>query len=357
ISKLTLIQFKNHESAEFELSPGLNTFVGQNGSGKTNILDAIYCLCYTKSFLNPVDSQLIHHAHGFYMLQGMFHKQEDPIKVSLGLKKGQKKQLKQNQKTLDRLADHIGFAPAVLIAPSDRDLIHEGSEYRRKFFDSILSTYDSAYLQDLLQYQQAIKNRNATLKQMVERRSRDASYLEVWDSQVIALSEKLIPKREVLVKEFLPLFQSLYQEISKGNETADITWNAAISEEGLEMDLKRSVERDLKLGYTTKGLHKDDFDLSLDGQPIKKFGSQGQQKTFLLAMKLANYKLLQEKTGSTPLLLLDDIFDKLDHQRVKHLLKLIHDEEFGQIFLTHTQKEELEAILALEDLQAKIFSL
>ena len=245
----------------------------------------------------------------------------------------------------------------MVIAPSDRDLIHEGSEFRRKFFDSILSIFDNQYLEDILDYALVLKNRNALLKKMQESRNRDFSYLEIWDEKMVALSERILPKRIALLEEFNPLFKDIYKDISGVDEAAEIIYQGNISENGLLKDLIEARDKDLRLGYSSVGLHKDDMQFSLDGKAVKKFGSQGQQKTFLLALKLTNYQILSQHTGLKPLLLLDDLFDKLDASRVTYLLKLISDERFGQIFISHTSGDELAETLGQASLKAKIFEL
>lgn len=351
------MNFKNHAERELEFASGINAFCGFNGTGKTNILDAIYCLCHTKSFLNPADTQLVQFDSPFFLLQAKIEKEQTPHKISLGLKKGQKKQLKRNGKTIDRFYEYIGFLPAVMVAPTDRDLIHEGSEHRRKFFDGILATYDNRYLEDLIHYQQAVKNRNAVLKNMWEKHDKNPTYLEVWNEKLQDLSKKLLPKRLELVDAFLPTFSKLYKEISRVDEEIHLDYQQSISEAGLMQDLASNLDKDLRLGYTSVGLHKDDMLFLLNGKPIKKYGSQGQQKTLLLALKLAHYQILAQKSSTKPLLLLDDIFDKLDANRVSFLLQLINEDTFGQIFLTHTGADDLERILEGANLHAKIFNL
>ncbi len=357
IKQLNILNFKNHAERNLEFRSGINAFCGFNGTGKTNILDAIYCLCHTKSFLNPADTQLIQFDAPYFLLQAKVQKEDSDHKISLGLKRGQKKQLKRNNKTIDRFYEYIGFLPAVMVAPTDRDLIHEGSEHRRKFFDGIISSYDNTYLEELLQYQQAVKNRNAVLKSMWEKRDKNPMYLEVWNDKLQALTEKLLPKRLELIGNFLPVFSKLYKEISRVDEDIHLDYQQSISSQGLLHDLENSLEKDLRLGYTSVGLHKDDMLFLLNGKPIKKYGSQGQQKTLLLALKLAHYQILATQANTKPLLLLDDIFDKLDSNRVSYLLQLINEDTFGQIFLTHTGAEDLERILDSAQLEAKIFTL
>ncbi len=357
IEHLSLLNFKNHAERNFDLDPQINAFCGRNGAGKTNILDAIYALCHTKSFLNPADTQLIKFGSDYFLLQCKLKRDEEIHQISLGYKRGQKKRLKQNSKTIERFASFIGFMPAVVIAPSDRDLIHEGSEFRRKFFDSILSVYDAEYLDDILSYAALLKNRNALLKQMQESRSRDLSQLEVWEDRMVMYAHKILPKRKALLEEFNPVFSKIYQDIAAAEEQPQINYDQSSSVEDFAEKLKAAREKDLRLGYTSVGLHKDDMSFELDEKPVKKFGSQGQQKTYLLALKLANYQVLCEHAKQKPLLLLDDLFDKLDQTRVTYLMKLIAHDNFGQIFITHTQAADLETILANAGLEAKIFEI
>ncbi|WP_170227109.1 DNA replication/repair protein RecF [Luteibaculum oceani] len=357
LSKLSIINFKNHLEAEYDLGDRINAFCGENGAGKTNVLDAIYALCYTKSFLNTIDSQLVNFESDFFLIQGGIEKDNAQYPVSLGFKKGQKKVLKLVGKPVEKFSEYVGFFPAVVIAPSDRDLIHEGSEFRRRFIDGIIANYDRAYLEALLKYQGVVRNRNALLKQMQTGGKRDYEYLSVWDEQLVQLTDQILPKRHALLEKFAPIFKEYYRQISNANEEPNIKYQPGISENGLATDLRSNLEKDLRLGYTSVGLHKDDFTFSLNNKPIKKFGSQGQQKTYLLALKLTNYQILSDNAGVLPFLLLDDIFDKLDQNRVSYLLKLIGEGNFGQIFISHTNLQELEEILGNAKLEAKFFSL
>ncbi len=344
LNSLTLINFKNYAEANLELSPEINVFVGDNGAGKTNLLDAVYYLSFCRSFLNPVDKQCIRLDEKFFMVQGNYLKEEKNVSVTCAIKEGQKKKVKKNKTEYEKLADHIGQFPAVVISPYDTNLISEGSETRRKFIDSIISQFDRSYLEKLIRYNKILQQRNALLKQFQEMRIFDNESIDVWDIQLIELGEVIYKKRSDFLLDFIPIFQNYFNGISNDQEKIDITYKSQLSEGSFKALLEKSKRKDSAVGYTTAGIHKDDLIFMIHDQPIKKFGSQGQQKSFLIALKLAQFELISNLLGVKPILILDDIFDKLDHKRVAHLMRLISAHLFGQVFISDTDVERINSV-------------
>ena len=357
LKELSLTNYKNFESLKFSFDTKIICFVGLNGVGKTNILDSIYHLSYTKSYFNPIPSQNIKHGETFFFISGryMIHDKEENILVSL--KKGDKKIIKRNNKLYKKFSDHIGKIPLVLISPDDRNLIIEGSETRRKFIDGIISQTDKEYLNNLIDYNKTLKQRNALLKMFYDNSESIRKTIDIYDRQLSSDAQKIYEKRREFLNEFIPIFKSRYKELSNDKENVEIKHSSDISpDQNLYKLLKNSLEKDLRLQYTTKGIHKDDLNLSLDNFPIKKYGSQGQQKTFLIAMKLAQFDYLS-KLDSKPILLLDDIFDKLDDARVKQIINLVNQEKFNQIFISDTNKTRSENIIKKVNKSYKIFEI
>ena len=357
LKELALTNYKNFESLKFSFDTKIICFVGLNGVGKTNILDSIYHLSYTKSYFNPIPSQNIKHGETFFFISGryMIHDKEENILVSL--KKGDKKIIKRNNKLYKKFSDHIGKIPLVLISPDDRNLIIEGSETRRKFIDGIISQTDKEYLNNLIDYNKTLKQRNALLKMFYDNSENIKKTIDIYDRQLSSDAHKIYDKRREFLNEFIPIFKSRYKELSNDKENVEIKHSSDISpDQNLYKLLKNSLEKDLKFQYTTKGIHKDDLNLSLDNFPIKKYGSQGQQKTFLIAMKLAQFDYLS-KLDSKPILLLDDIFDKLDDARVKQIINLVNQEKFNQIFISDTNKTRSENIIKKVNKSYKIFEI
>ncbi len=344
IRKLSLFNFKNYSEATFEFAPQANCFTGSNGKGKTNVLDAIYYLCMCKSFFNATDSLNIKHDQSFFTIHGIFSLNNNTEDIFCGLKQGQKKIFKRNQKEYNRLAEHIGLLPVVMVAPVDQELITGGSEERRKFMDSIICQYDKVYLDDLTNYQKILQHRNALLKQMSKSNNADESSLQIWDEQLVSYAIKLYATRNRFVNEFAPLFTDFYKTISGETETVRITYDTHLHEGDFAEQLKRAFTRDRLLQYTTTGTHKDDLIMQIDGHPAKRFGSQGQQKSVVVALKLAQFELLKNARGLKPILLLDDIFDKLDDKRVNKLMSLVSHHTFGQLFITDTNDERVLSI-------------
>ncbi len=341
LKNLTLLNFKNYSSADISFEKTVNAFVGNNGAGKTNILDAIHYLCLCKSYFNPIDSQQIKSSEDLFLVQGDFEKAEENEKISCGLKRNQKKSFKRNKKEYDKLANHIGLFPVVMITPYDINLIMDGSEERRRFIDNVISQTDSRYLDELIVYNKHLLNRNGLLKQVAATRKLDVALLEILDSQLVNSGVIIFEKRKQFLIDFIPFFNAHYQFISSDAEQVSLTYQSQLNDQSFETLLSQSIEKDRILERTTTGIHKDELLFEIAGMPMKKFGSQGQQKSFLIALKLAQYSYLHKHKAFKPLLLLDDIFDKLDGQRIHKLMAMVSHRDFGQIFITDTSKERV----------------
>lgn len=354
LKRISILNYKNVAQAELELSPKINGFVGSNGMGKTNLLDAVYYLSFCKSSTNPIDSQNILHDRDFFMIQGQYER-EDGVEeeVYCGMKRRQKKHFKRNKKEYSRLADHIGLIPLIMVSPADSELISGGSEERRRFMDVLISQVDKGYLDALMRYNNALLQRNTLLKQEAEP---DPELLSIWEEMMVANGEVVYQKRAAFIQEFIPIFQSFYAYISKEGEEVSLVYESQLLTRNFAQSLRDHREKDRIMGYSLVGVHKDNLDMQLGGFPIKREGSQGQNKTYLIALKLAQFEFLK-RTGSrtTPLLLLDDIFDKLDASRVEQIVKLVSGNSFGQIFITDTNREHLDRILERNDLHYKLF--
>ena len=346
LDSLSLLNYKNFESQRFEFDPRINCLVGNNGVGKTNVLDAIYHLSFGKSYFNPVTSQNITHGKDFFVVEGDFQKADQSEKVVVSVKKGQKKIIKRNGKIYERFRDHIGFIPLVIISPADRDLIIEGSETRRKFMDGVISQGDPDYLRALLSYNKLLVQRNSLLKYFVANRTFKADTLAVYDDQMDALAAVIYEKRQAFIEQFKPIFQGRYEAISSGTETIDLIYQSQLADASLHELLQASLEKDRFSQFTTCGTHKDDLLFRIGDNPIKKFGSQGQQKSFLIALKLAQFDFLKQQTGVNPILLLDDVFDKLDQERVARIISLVDQEDFGQLFISDTHAQRTEEVVS-----------
>ena len=339
---------------ELSFSPKLNCFFGSNGMGKTNLLDAIYFLSFCKSAGNPIDSQNIRHGADFFVIQGFYEAADGSVEeIYCGMKRRQKKQFKRNKKEYTRLSDHIGFLPLVMVSPADSLLIAGGSEERRRFMDVVISQYDRDYLEALIRYNKALAQRNVLLK---SEHPVDEELMLVWEEVMAQAGEVVFRKRDAFINEFTPIFQSFYSVISQDKEQVGLQYVSHARQASLLDVLKESRERDRIMGYTLRGVHKDELLMTLADFPIKREGSQGQNKTYLVALKLAQFDFLK-RTGSTvPLLLLDDIFDKLDASRVEQIVKLVANDRFGQIFITDTNREHLDRILHNVGGNYKLFS-
>lgn len=345
LKHLSLLNFKNYQESTLTFIPETNAFAGNNGAGKTNLLDAIHYLSLCKSYFNPVDSQHIKKGEEFFMIQGEFEKDELPSTISCSLKKNQKKQFKRNKKDYPRLADHIGQFPLVMISPNDHIIITEGSEERRKFVDNVISQTDNQYLDTLIAYNRVLLQRNALLKKAKAEYSLDLGLLEVMNLQLVSIGEKIFERRKRFMDEFHPEFVKYYAYLSDESEEVALLYESPLQTESFLNLLQLNLEKDRILERTTQGIHKDDLNFTIhEAMSLKKFGSQGQQKSFLIALKLAQYAFLKKNKQLNPILLLDDIFDKLDANRTKKLMKLVADDEFGQLFITDTDAERLRKI-------------
>lgn len=357
IQELSVVNFKNIEHAEFKFSEGLNCFIGNNGAGKTNLMDAIYYLSFCKSFLNPVDGQNIRFDQEFFMIQGRYSRLESDETIYCGLKRNQKKIVKRNQKEYKKLSEHIGLIPLIVVTPSDTNLITGGSEERRRFIDSVISQYDAVYLEALIRYNRALQQRNNLLKQFAANNAFNLETVEIWDDQLVKYGRQIHAVRKTFIENLQPIFQKYYQLISGGKEIVGLKHQSDLTDQDFDQLLKDSVGKDRMLQYTTTGIHKDDFEFELAGYPIRKFGSQGQRKTYLVSLKLAQFDFMKQISGITPILLLDDIFDKLDKERVEQIVKLVADDHFGQIFITDTNREHLDQMIVGLETESRIFTI
>jgi DNA replication and repair protein RecF len=357
LQKLSLINFKNIESQSFDFQEKINCFVGQNGVGKTNVLDAIYYLSFAKSYFNAVALQNIRHGEGFFMVEGDYFLNNRKEKIICSLKRGQKKVLKRNGKSYEKFSEHIGQLPLVIISPADRDLVTEGSDTRRKFMDGVISQQNKSYLKDLISYNKVLSQRNALLKYFAANRTFDALNLNVYDEQLSEYGARIYEVRKLFLAEFIPIFNEKYQVISGNKEIVNLKYKSQLHDFSMQALLKNSLEKDKIIQYTTSGIHKDDLSFEIDNYAIKKFGSQGQQKSYLIALKLAQFEFIKQQSKVTPILLLDDIFDKLDESRVSQIIALVSKDTFGQIFITDTHAERTENILKQSNNPYQIFNL
>ena len=356
LKKLSLTSFKNYPGADYTFSEKINCFVGNNGAGKTNLLDAIHYLSFCKSYFNPIDTQNIRHGDDFFVINGLYIRNDEaPEHVQCIQKRNSRKKFLFNKKEYDRLADHIGYFPLVMISPYDRDLINDGSEIRRKYIDSVISQFDKVYLDDLINYNRVLVQRNSLLKSFAEKQSFDAKSLEAWDTQMINLGIRIYDKRKEFLSRFIPIFQHYFGFISCAEEPVNIIYQSQLSENDYPSLLTSAIDRDRTAQFSTVGTHKDDLDFLISGYPIKKFGSQGQQKSFVIAIKLAQFDYTRNIKGFKPVLLLDDIFDKLDDLRVEQLIKLVSENNFGQVFITDTSEERTRKIFDNMNIDHRIF--
>ena len=350
LEKLSLINYKNIQTATLELSPKINCLIGQNGVGKTNVLDAIYYLSFCHSANNPMDSQVIRHGEEFFMIEGKYN---EDIAISCGFKRGSKKHFKKNKKEYKRLSEHIGLIPVVMVSPADTLLIDGGSEERRRLMDMVISHYDRSYIEHLNRYNKALLQRNTMLKADDEP---NIDVISLWEEQMAMAGEQIYQKREAFVKEMVPIFQRFYETISGNREQVALNYVSHCQRGPLLEVIQRDRYKDRAVGYSLHGIHRDDLEIALGGHQMKREGSQGQHKTFVIALKLAQFDFLKRtNTKTTPLLLLDDIFDKLDAKRVEQIVSLVAGNEFGQIFITDTNRDHLDQILSASSHDYKIF--
>ena len=357
LKNLQLHQFKNHNGSHFTFTNKVSCFVGDNGAGKTNILDAIHYLSQTKSYFNHIDSQNIQFNSDYFMLKGVFDKDGSQSEIQCNHKDGEGKNIQKNKKKYKRFSEHIGQFPIVIISPTDTNLILEGSEVRRKYLDSSIAQYKQSYLQVLIQYNKALKQRNALLKQFNHKGFFDAITLDIYDKQLLEHGNIIHKERTSFLKELTPVFNHYYQEISAGNEKVGLDYKSQLNDADFSKLLNESQQKDRISTYTQVGTHKDDIAFTMNSYLIKKIGSQGQQKSFLIALKLAQFDFIKQQIGFKPILLLDDIFDKLDDNRILKLISFVDKNVFGQVFITDTHIERSEEILQKAGIKFSIFKI
>ena len=338
LKKLSILNYKNILQAEVAFSPKMNCFFGNNGMGKTNLLDVVHYLSFCKSHINTPDTQIINNDQDMCVIQGAYDYEGRTEEIFCAIRRRQRKQFKRNKKEYDKLSEHIGLLPLVMVSPADSDLIRGGSDERRRFLDLIISQQDKQYLHALIQYNKALLQRNVLLKNQ----SMDASLYEVLEMQMGIYGRMVFEKRQLLVESFIPIFNEYYQTICRSTERVGLRYISQLEEKDLSESLAANRERDRILGYTSNGIHKDELEMTLDENLIRRVGSQGQNKTYLIALKLAQFAFLAQKGNTTPILLLDDIFDKLDASRVAEIIKLVSGDGFGQIFITDTNRKYLD---------------
>ncbi|MBK1438988.1 DNA replication/repair protein RecF [Parapedobacter sp. ISTM3] len=353
LKQLSVLHFKNYSEATVHFAPEVNAFTGRNGAGKTNLLDAIHYLSLCKSYFNPVDSQQIKQGEDWFMVQGEFDKDGQPDVVACSLKRNQKKQFRKNKKEYTRLADHIGLFPLVMISPNDSTIVTDGSEERRRFIDNVISQTDLRYLDGLIAYNRCLVQRNSLLKQSAKTGMLDKGVLDVLDMQLVELGMPIFEKRQAFMAAFIPEFNKHYRFLTDTAEEVSLVYESQLMAGDFADLLAQQLDRDRALERTTVGIHKDDLLFAIHGDmPLKKFGSQGQQKSFLIALKLAQYSFLYNQKAFKPLLLLDDIFDKLDEVRTRKLMQMVSADDFGQIFLTDTDALRINRIF--EEINRKV---
>ena len=356
-NSLSLFNFKNFETAKLDFDPGINCLVGKNGVGKTNILDALHYLSMGKSAINPIDTANINYNQSSFYIKSKLARADSNHEILCTVQLGKKKSLKVNQKEYDRLSEHIGFMPVVMITPNDNSLINEGHESRRKFFDSTISQVDRPYLHNLVRYQKALKQRNSLLKHFSHTMHIDQKQLEPYDHELLTLGKEIFQSRNKFLKKFENRFDKLYKQLSNKHEFVEVVYESSWQNAGVEDKFHQALKRDLALQRTTVGIHRDAYHFNIEGKPIKRFGSQGQQKSLIVALKIAQFEALKQATKLTPVLLLDDIFDKLDDQRMGILLNMVCENTFGQIFITDARPERTMDMLADNKLSARIFTI
>jgi DNA replication and repair protein RecF len=357
LKTLSLTCFKNYTASKFEFSPALNFLTGENGSGKTNVLDGIHYLCLGKSYFHATDQQAVNHSGSYFRMEGLFINEREPVRIVCSYASGGKKEVSKNGSPYGRLTDHVGLIPVVMIAPDDHTLIDEGSDERRRFIDNTISQIDHLYLEDLVAYNKVLQQRNATLKHFAARRIFDGTLIEILNDQLASFGKKIFEKRETYLKMMVPLMEKYYAIICDQKESITAKYDSVFHRDELLIALKNSLEKDRQLERTTEGIHRDEFEFCLNNLPVKKFGSQGQKKSFLMALKLAQWELIKTEKDTTPILLLDDLFDKLDEIRSHHILNLIAEDSFGQVFITDTNATRIGNMVSGNSKEAKHFEI
>jgi DNA replication and repair protein RecF len=367
LQKISLAHFKSYEYESFEFSERVNCIVGENGTGKTNLLDAIYFLALTKSSISNQDALSINHEAEYMMIEGSFGigdsgKKKTPITnnqslITISIQRGQKKAVLRDKKAYERISEHIGRFPVVMLSPNDTDIIRDGSEERRKFFDGVMAQLDSEYLENLLQYNRLLLQRNSLLKQFAERNYTDDLLLDIYSDPLVEVSLKLYNARNQFVTEFLPIFKKHYNTLSDAREDVEMIYESEVGADNFTQIFRKNRQRDLAAQRTTIGSHKDDFIFEINGFTLRKFGSQGQQKSFVIALKLAQFEMLTKVKGFPPLLLLDDIFDKLDDRRIQQLITMMVDGTFSQVFITDARPERTRQLLGDLGVEVRYFEI
>ena len=365
LERLSIINYKNIEEATLQLSPKINCFIGHNGAGKTNVLDAVYFLSFCHSAQTTQDSLVIRHDQDFFMVEGFYSPftlhpspstlHPSPFTIHCGMKRGGKKVVRRDKKAYQRLSEHIGLIPIVLVSPSDILLIEGSSEERRRLMDVVISQQDLTYIESLNRYNKALQQRNVMLK--IEDQEPDPELMSLWEEQMAREGEVIYQKRQVFVEHLTPLFQQYYETISGGREQVSLKYTSHCQRGPLLEVIQHDRFKDRAVGYSLHGIHRDDLEIMLDGHPMRREGSQGQQKTFVIALKLAQFEFLKQANAqTTPLLLLDDIFDKLDAQRVEQIIQLVASEQFGQIFITDTNRDHIDQILSKGNFDYQLYN-
>lgn len=357
LQRLSVLQFRNHREAALALGPQVNCITGPNGTGKTNLLDAVHYLGLCKSYFEPQDSHNVLNGEDFFLIKGDLATDEGVDSLACSVRKGVRKVFSRNKKEYDRLSDHVGRLPVVMITPYDGLLVLEGSDVRRRFLDGLIAQFDRAYLETLVRYNRALAHRNVLLKDMAQGRGGGRAITEPWDEQLVVHGEAVHVVRRNFMEELVPLLSSHYAGITSGPESVELTYRSELGERSMRDILDAHWQRDLSAEHTTGGVHKDDLVFTIGGQPLKRFGSQGQQKTYLIALKLAQFDLTAQRSGKRPILLLDDIFDKIDPLRMRHLLKLLGGGRFGQVIITDTDAARLHKALDGLPLDTRFFEL
>ena len=354
LKKISILNYKNIQVADLTFSPKLNCLIGHNGEGKTNLLDAVYYLSFCRSAFNPIDSQVITHDRDFFVLDGLYlNDMEDEERIYCGMKRGTRKRFKRNQKEYKRLSQHIGLIPLIFVSPADTALIDGGSDGRRRFLDMVISQLDHSYIELLSRYNKALTQRNALLKAEQEP---DRALMEILEQEMATQGEAIYAKRDAFVREFIPVFQTIYDHVSGCHETVSLQYISHAQRGPLLDVIQRDRHKDRAVGYSLHGVHRDDLEMMIGGYQLKREGSQGQNKTYVLALKLAQFDFLKRTASSTtPLLLLDDIFDKLDAGRVERIVNMVAGDAYGQIFITDTNRDHLDSILSRHSFDYKLF--
>ncbi len=357
LEKIALLNYKNYPEVALQFSPHINCFVGENGSGKTNLLDAIHYLSFTKSAFSSTEAQNMRHGESLFLIKGSFHRAEEGYDIQFSWQNGQKKDARNSRIPYEKLSEHIGLFPAVLISPDDTDLIRGHSEGRRRFFDAIIAQIDRPYLDNLIRYNHVLRQRNSLLKQFAERRTYEGDLLDSYTEQLLELGAAIHTVRQRFVEQFVPRFEQHYRYLSEDKEAVRVRYESHFSQPDFRSVLFGAYQRDMLLQRTTLGVHRDDFVFQIADRPVKKYGSQGQQKSFIIALKLAQFEMIHRATRIKPLLLLDDIFDKLDDHRIQQLIRMVADQTFGQLFVTDARPERTRQLFEAIEAEKKFFNI